>query len=153
MESPNTDGWEQRWHPLRREWVVPDVFFGLWEQVIRHFLTSGAHELLATSPPGTDELFSLAGLHRSEPEVATQWRLTRRGVIWGRGMNLVRWHILYSEVGAFALQHKDAKPLWVDRIVRLSKLAAWTLLRDWREPVELGRLRKGVELWSTALDR
>jgi hypothetical protein len=136
---------------LRREWVVPDVFFGLWEQVIRHFLTSGAHELLATSPPGTDELFSLAGLHRSEPEVAAQWRLTRRGVIWGRGMNLVRWHILYSEVGAFALQHKDAKPLWVDRIVRLSKLAAWTLLRDWREPVELGRLRREVDRWARSV--
>jgi len=137
---------------LRREWVVPDVFLGLWEQVIRHFLTSGAQELLATSPPGTEALFSLAGLHLAESGDATKWRLTRRGVIWGRGMNLVRWHILYAEVGAFALQHKDAKPLWVDRLVRLSKLAAWTVLRDWREPVERGRLRRAIQLWSTTLE-
>jgi hypothetical protein len=136
---------------LRREWVVPDVFFGLWEQVVRHFLTSGAQELLATSPPGTDDLLSLAGLHRSDQDDAVQWRLTRRGVIWGRAMNLVRWHILYAEVGAFALQHKDAKPLWVDRIARLSKLAAWTLLRDWREPVELGRLRREVDRWARSV--
>ncbi|HXP90838.1 MAG TPA: hypothetical protein VN931_07925 [Fibrobacteria bacterium] len=137
---------------LRREWVVPDVFFGLWEQVIRHFLTSGAQQLLATCPPGMEDLFFLAGLHRPGPEDAERWRLSRRGVIWGWGMNLVRWHILYAEVGAFALQHRDAKPLWVDRIVRLSKLAAWTLLRDWREPVELGRLRREVERWARSVD-
>jgi hypothetical protein len=136
---------------LRREWTVPDVFFGLWEQVIRHFLTSGAQQLLVTCPPGMDGLFSLAGLHRPGPDDAAPWRLTRRGVIWGRGMNLVRWHILYAEVGAFALQHRDAKPLWVDRIVRLSKIAAWTLLRDWREPVELGRLRREVDRWARSV--
>ena len=136
---------------LRREWVVPDVFFGLWEQVIRHFLTSGAQQLLASCPPGMDDLFTLAGLQRPGPDDPARWRLSRRGVIWGRGMNLVRWHILYAEVGAFALLHRNAKPLWVDRIVRLSKIAAWILLRDWREPVELARLRREVDRWARSV--
>jgi hypothetical protein len=98
-----------------------------------------------------DDLFTLAGLQRPGPDDPARWRLSRRGVIWGRGMNLVRWHILYAEVGAFALLHRNAKPLWVDRIVRLSKIAAWILLRDWREPVELARLRREVDRWARSV--
>ena len=133
---------------LRREWVVPDAFFGLWEQVIRHFLAKGVEHLVVTCPPGRENLFALAGLQPAGKGDATEWWISRRGVIWGSSMNLVRWHILYAEVGAFALQHKDVPVRWSDRIVRWWKIAAWTILRDWREPVEVRRLHREVDLWA-----
>jgi hypothetical protein len=138
---------------LRREWVVPDVFFGPWEQVVRHFLASGTAQLSMACPPGREHLFALAGLNRSIQDVKPEWRMSRRSVMWARSMNLVRWHILYAEVGAFTLKHMDSPVRWQDRLVRWSKIAAWNILRDWREPVELGRLRREIERWAADLER
>ena len=137
---------------LRREWVVPDVFFGLWEQIVRHFLATGAESLSVVCPPGREDLFALAGLVRLGHADAGDWTLSRKSIIWGRSMDLVRWHILYSEVGAFALQHRDARMRWQDRMARWSKVAAWNILRDWREPMEIRHLRREIELWAREMD-
>lgn len=137
---------------LRREWVVPDVFFGLWEQVVRHFLATGTRRLSVTLN-GRENLLALAGLQPQGGKDAADWTLSRRSVIWASAMDPVRWHLLYAEVGAFALQHGDGRIRWRDRLVRWAKIAAWNILRDWREPVLVGRLHKEIERWAADMAR
>jgi len=132
---------------LRREWVVPDVFLGLWEQIVRHFLSTGAEVLHVPCPPGRERLFTMAGLQRPT-EHNPDWSIPRGAILWGRGVPLAHWHLLYSEIGAFSLQKRGRKVRWIDRTLRTARKLGWMILRDWLDPRTRARFHREVDLWA-----
>jgi hypothetical protein len=132
---------------IRREWVVPDVFLGLWEQTIRHFLSTGSDVLSTPCPRDREALLRLAGL-RPPHHPDADWSISRRSVLWGEGLPLPTWHVLYAEVGTFALQRRMAAGLFPDLFRRNLRVAAWTLLRDWLLPKTRRRLHRQIDLWA-----
>lgn len=138
---------------IEPDWIVPEVFVGLWEQTIRLFLASGNETLWVWCPPGRDELFRLAGFATAEGPrlpggIGTWMNISRTRLISGRGMNPTRWAILYSNVSSFVMQHQKSWLSVPGKLTRWRNLAIFGLLRDWREPRERRKLRDVIECWS-----
>jgi hypothetical protein len=134
-------------------WLVPEVFFGLWEQIIRLFLASKQSTLMAWCPPGREKLYQLVGLQDSAgldlPDgIGTWMKISRHRIVSGAGMNSIRWAILYSGVSSFVLQHHGSSVPPRQRLARWRRLGIFALLRDWREPVERRKLRESIDQWA-----
>jgi len=138
---------------IEPDWIVPEVFVGLWEQTVRLFLASGNETLWVWCPPGREELFRLAGMvEATGPHlpggIGTWMNIQRERLICGRGMNPTRWAVLYSSVSSFVMQHQKASLSFPGKLTRWRNLALFGLLRDWREPRERRKLRDAIECWS-----
>lgn len=135
------------------DWIVPEVFFGLWEQTVRLFLAGGNTFLWMWCPPGRDRLFRLAGLEEAvgpalPAGLGTWMNIHRNRLVSGHGMNAIRWALLYADVSGFVLRHQNGGISLVRRMTRLRKLVQFGILRDWREPRELAKLQEAVEDWA-----
>ncbi len=140
-------------YAIEPDWLVPEVFFGLWEQTIRLFLASRQSILMTWCPPGRERLFRLLGMEESAglelPDgVGTWMSLSRDRIVFGTGMNAFRWSILYADVSLFVLQHHGKAFPRRKRLVRARKSGLFLLLRDWREPLEQRKLRTAVDEWA-----
>lgn len=139
---------------IEPNWLVPEVFLGLWEQTIRLFLASQQSALMAWCPSGREKLFQLLGLHETSGlelpgNIGTWMKISRDRIVSGTGMNAIRWAILYSGVSDFVLQHQGRSVSLRQRLARWRRLGIFALFRDWREPVERRKLREAIELWAT----
>lgn len=135
---------------LHPDWVVPDAFLGLWEQVVRHFLGTGTRELRLDHIEGRERIFQLAGLKRL-PD-GEGWTLRRDSVLFGTGIGSIRWRHLYGEVAAFARGGTPLPASWRPKIASLLRTGWWFLLRDWREPTIRRSLHREIELWARSLE-
>lgn len=138
---------------IEPNWLVAEVFMGIWEQTIRLFLASGHTSLWVWCPPGRERLYSLAGLTESSglalPNGTGTWtKITRDRLVAGVGMNSIRWMILYDSVSSFVLQHQEKTLSWRKRLVRLRKQAIFMILQDWREPLERAKFRREINQWA-----
>jgi len=135
---------------LHPEWLVPDAFLGLWEQVIRHFLGTGTARLRLPEQEGLDRIVQLLGLKRIPG--SDGWILRRASVLFGSGIGAIRWRHLYGEVSAFARGGFETSRAWRPWIASLLRTGLWLLLRDWREPKIRRSLHREIELWARLLE-
>lgn len=139
---------------IEPDWLVPEVFLGLWEQTIRLFLASRQSTLMAWCPPGRETLFHLMGLQDTAglelpDQIGTWMKITRDRIVSGAGMNAVRWAHLYAGVSSFVIQHHGRSVPLRQRLARWRRLGMHSVLRDWREPVERRKLREAIRFWAT----
>ncbi|MBK9579969.1 MAG: hypothetical protein IPO40_23125 [Fibrobacteres bacterium] len=135
---------------LHPDWLVPDAFLGLWEQVIRHFLGTGTRELRLDHLEGRERIFQLAGLKRMPGDEG--WLMRRESILFGSGIGSIRWRHLYGEVAAFARGNAHFSASWRPRLASLLRTGLWYLLRDWREPAIRRALHREIELWARSLE-
>lgn len=141
---------------IEPNWLVPEVFLGLWEQTSRLFLASKQSVLMAWCPPGREHLFRLAGMEETSglvlPDgIGTWMKISRERMVTGAGMNAFRWALLYADLSRFVLEHLGKTVTFRQRLVRWRKQGIHLLLQDWREPLERRKLREAIDRWATEI--
>ena len=139
---------------IEPDWIVPEVFDGIWEQTVRLFLATGNSVLWIWCPPGRERLYRLFGMDEAvgptlPSGIGTWMNIPRSRLVAGAGMNAIRWSILYADVSRFVLGHQNGSLSLPRRLARWRRLAQFQILRDWLEPREQRRLSQAIETWST----
>lgn len=136
------------------DWFEAEILRGLWNHIVRIFLTTSRDRLLVWSPPGRERIFSMLGLRPMDSGFRDgRWfALERNTVMQGSGVSPFIWVWIYGKPSGFHAR-QGAHLSWRNRLARMVRQGIDGLFSEIMLPKKLERMGLELRRWCEEATR
>lgn len=136
------------------DWFEAEILKGLWNHIIRIFLTTGRARLLIWCPPDRERIFGMLGLRPLDGGFRDgHWfALDRDTVMSGSGISPFIWVWIYGMPSGFHAR-QGAHLSWKSRLARIVHGAINSLFAEIMLPRKLDRMGSELRCWCEEATR